>query len=498
VAYFGGAVNFWHGLISLSLPLLLLICADIGQRIACPRGYASTGYLLGLLGGPLGLVACLLLPQADNPALKVEEELRLRRFDPGALRWWIGVFFAQAAAWHAALLSLHIPAWYDFSTWGGSIFSLERHWLLHLTILAALVMLAVNLLGRQAAAPAYMLRVASDHASQSQALGLWQTQRWRLALAARQLTLANVVGVISLGCACFPLLFVWIFFIPGDDTAAVRTGFFWGIVVLLSIYGLTLLLRRQAQSEVLDAGHHIAALLTSTLNSREERLPGMAQSHLYSLSKYFQSAYELDPLPDVFVREPWDDDDDDSYRSERAQPDDKHWTTFTPTGAYPSSRLPTDAQLPLEPQRTVAEYERETAVWHFNAESAAHELRSTRGLPEIADMLGLCEAMCFHEYLRLTGDERALSTGPSLGTRLVYRFIGGLVLLALPVLATIYVVGWYFRIKTVADTPFMQEQREALLMGAVNGPTLAIWFCLAVAGLTLSLGWLVRSFRQRS
>lgn len=49
------------------LLLIPAVFAYLGYLIAAPRGQALAGVILGLLFGPIGLLACFFLPQIDRP-----------------------------------------------------------------------------------------------------------------------------------------------------------------------------------------------------------------------------------------------------------------------------------------------------------------------------------------------------------------------------------------------------------------------------------------------
>lgn len=102
---------FWPLLLVPAAAVALsFLSADLAQRIASSRGYLKSGYVLGLLLGPLGVLIALGLPTRPLPLLHCLYDWYRRCDEYSGARWFIGQTLALALWVYLGLLALQAHA----------------------------------------------------------------------------------------------------------------------------------------------------------------------------------------------------------------------------------------------------------------------------------------------------------------------------------------------------------------------------------------------------
>jgi hypothetical protein len=177
----------WLNYLYLLAPLLIpvnLICAALAHRTAYQRGYLKTGYILGLFFGPPGLLAAQLLPQRDDPVLRLEYELHYETRDNKSLAFGFSSVIALAAlVWSCAVLvsvlrvQMGDPTFEEPEALTGDL-----HW--NALVTGCVLAICYWLLATRAQPPLTMLPALPEHSTQGmEELLSWVSLRHALALA---------------------------------------------------------------------------------------------------------------------------------------------------------------------------------------------------------------------------------------------------------------------------------------------------------------------------
>ncbi len=237
-------------LIPLGTPLYALLCAQMGQRIAYRRGYLKRGYVLGLLGGPLGLLACLALPPFPQPLLEIEAVLHYGTDDPQSRRWRGSLKWTFILMLYLGLLWLSLPGWVPARVdWFTPPLDLATRWWLHLPVLLGGAAFCWYSFSRRAQPPLHFLYPLPGAAGPGMGELLhWTSLRYSIARAMHQADLLERFG----GCALLSALTVLLVF----GLSFVDTALGWNVrTVMLALalalgFGLWLALRQGVRIEL--------------------------------------------------------------------------------------------------------------------------------------------------------------------------------------------------------------------------------------------------------